>query len=54
MIAGLLLPVIKYEGVFLGTAGLILLSIPFALAMKVQAPGTSTNKFRCGRIGNRR
>jgi len=38
IIAGILLPIIKYEGVFLGTAGLILLSIPFALAMKVQAP----------------
>jgi MFS family permease len=38
MLAGLLLPLIKYEGVFLGTAGLIVLSLPFALAMKVQVP----------------
>jgi hypothetical protein len=38
IIAGLLLPIIKYEGVFLATAGLIILSIPFALAMKVQTP----------------
>lgn len=38
ILAGILLPIIKYEGVFLGTAGLILLSIPFALAMKVQSP----------------
>ena len=37
MLAGILLPIIKYEGVFLATAGLILLSIPFALAMKVQS-----------------
>ena len=38
LIAGALLPVIHYEGVFMGTAGLILLSIPFALAMRVEAP----------------
>ncbi len=36
LVAGLLLPVIGYSGIFLGTAGLILLSIPFALSM--QAP----------------
>ena len=52
MIAGMLLPVIKYEGVFLGTAGLILLSIPFALAMKVQATSYSEQiSPSCGRIG---
>ncbi|MDF1513511.1 MAG: hypothetical protein P1S60_06850 [Anaerolineae bacterium] len=36
MIAGILLPIIKYEGVFLATAGLVLLSIPFAMAMKAK------------------
>ncbi len=36
LVAGVLLPVIGYPGIFLGTAGLILLSIPFALGM--QAP----------------
>lgn len=35
IIAGALLPLVGYEGVFLGTAGLILLSIPFALGLKV-------------------
>ncbi|NBD34480.1 MAG: MFS transporter [Chloroflexi bacterium] len=34
LIAGALLPLIGYSGVFWGTAGLILLSIPFALAMQ--------------------
>lgn len=36
MLAGVLLPVIGYEGIFWGTAGLIVLSIPFAMAMKAQ------------------
>lgn len=34
LVAGAVLPYIGYEGIFLGTAGLILLSIPFALAMQ--------------------
>jgi len=34
IIAGALLPVIGYGGIFWGTAGLILLSVPFALAMQ--------------------
>jgi predicted MFS family arabinose efflux permease len=38
ILAGILLPLIQYEGVFLGTAGLILISIPFTLAMKVNLP----------------
>jgi predicted MFS family arabinose efflux permease len=38
LLAGVLLPVIGYEGIFAGTAGLILLSIPFALAMRLEAP----------------
>lgn len=33
-----LLPVIEYSGIFLGSAALILLSIPFARALQVQAP----------------
>jgi predicted MFS family arabinose efflux permease len=35
LVAGALLPVIGYEGIFLGAAGLILISIPFVMAMKV-------------------
>jgi len=34
LVAGALLPVIGYTGIFWGTAGLILFSIPFALAME--------------------
>lgn len=34
LVAGALLPLIDYEGVFVGTAGLILLSIPFSMALK--------------------
>ena len=37
LIAGALLPLIGYSGIFWGTAGLILLSVPFALAMKAAA-----------------
>lgn len=37
-LAGALVPVIEYEGVFLATAGLILLSIPFARALQVHLP----------------
>ncbi len=36
LLAGALLPLIGYDGIFLGTAGLILISIPFALAMHVE------------------
>ncbi len=36
LLAGALLPLIGYEGIFLGTSGLILISIPFVLAMKVK------------------
>jgi predicted MFS family arabinose efflux permease len=35
-LAGELLPAIQYEGIFMGTAALILLSIPFARALQVQ------------------
>ena len=38
LLAGVLLPIIGYEGIFWGTAGLILLSVPFALALQVRAP----------------
>jgi predicted MFS family arabinose efflux permease len=37
-LAGALLPVIDYPGVFLGAAALILLSIPFARALQIRAP----------------
>ena len=37
LLAGALLPAIGYEGIFAGTAGLILLSIPFALTMRLEA-----------------
>ncbi len=37
LLAGALLPVIGYSGIFWGAAGIILLSIPFTLAMKVSA-----------------
>jgi len=33
IIAGILLPIIHYEGIFWGTAGLIFISVPFALAL---------------------
>jgi predicted MFS family arabinose efflux permease len=36
LIAGALLPIIDYQGVFLITAGLILLSIPFAKSLQVE------------------
>jgi len=35
LLAGALLPVIGYSGIFWGTAGIILISIPFTLAMRV-------------------
>lgn len=37
-LAGALLPVMQYEGIFLGMAVLILLSIPFARALRVRVP----------------
>ena len=37
-LAGALLPIFQYRGVFVGAAALILLSIPFARALQVQAP----------------
>jgi predicted MFS family arabinose efflux permease len=40
LVSGALLPIIGYEGVFLGTAALITLSLPFALALRV-SPGAS-------------
>ena len=39
--AGALLPIIKYEGIFLGTGMLILLSVPFALALRTRQPAVS-------------
>lgn len=38
LVAGALLPIVKYEGVFLGTAVLIALSVPFALALRASKP----------------
>ena len=35
LLAGLAYPLVGYEGVFLGTAALLLLSVPFALSLKV-------------------
>ena len=35
IVAGVLLPIIHYTGIFWGTAALILLSVPFALALDV-------------------
>jgi predicted MFS family arabinose efflux permease len=40
-LAGALLPIIQYEGVFYGSAALILLSIPFARALQVRAPAVA-------------
>ena len=37
IVAGILLPIIHYEGIFWGTAGLIFLSVPLALALQVPA-----------------
>ena len=37
-LAGVLLPAIQYEGIFMGTAVLILLSIPFARTLQVRVP----------------
>jgi len=37
-LAGVLLPIIRYEGIFMGTALLILISIPFAGALQVRVP----------------
>ena len=42
LLAGVLLPYIDYEGIFAGTAVLILLSIPFARAMKKREPQAQT------------
>jgi len=36
LVAGALLPLIGYGGIFLGTAGLILLSVPFALGLRTE------------------
>ena len=41
MVAGLLLPVIGYSGVFLMTAGLVAISIPFALALRTEVKPAS-------------
>ncbi len=38
IVAGLLLPAIGYPGVFVGTAAIIVLSVPFALAIRVPMP----------------
>ena len=37
-LAGALVPIVQYEGVFLGAAVLILLSVPFARALQVRVP----------------
>ena len=36
LLAGSLLSLVGYEGIFLGTAGLILLSVPFAMALDIE------------------
>ncbi len=38
IVAGVLLPAIGYPGVFMGTAAIILLSVPFALAIRLPKP----------------
>jgi len=38
IVAGILLPIIHYEGIFWGTAGLIFLSVPLALMLQVHRP----------------
>jgi MFS family permease len=38
LVAGALLPLIGYEGVFWGTAAIIMISVPFALALRVSSP----------------
>ncbi len=54
LIAGAVLPFVGYEGVFWGTAVLILLSIPFALAIKaapaaaVQVPAVTAPRPAAG------
>lgn len=52
-LAGALLPIINYEGVFLGTAVLILISIPFARALQVRTspalqPASTTQAATAG------
>ncbi len=37
LMAGSLLPVIGYEGIFWGTAAIIMVSVPFALALRVDS-----------------
>jgi hypothetical protein len=37
LVAGALLPTVQYAGIFWGTAGLILISVAFALALKAGA-----------------
>ena len=41
MVAAAVLPLIGYDGIFLGTAGLILLSIPFAMMIRVPKETTA-------------
>ena len=43
---GAVLPIIQYQGVFLGMAVLILVSIPFARALQTPAPAASTSGGR--------
>ena len=38
LVAGLLMPIIKYNGLFIMTGGLIAMSLPFALAMRMRRP----------------
>lgn len=42
LVAGALLPLLDYSGIFIGTAGLIVLSIPFALSMRVKEGETES------------
>ena len=39
LIAGVLLPMIGYEGIFWGTSAIIVVSVPFALALRVDSGG---------------
>jgi len=38
LLAGVLLPIVGYSGIFWATAGIILLSIPFTLAIEIRTP----------------
>jgi len=41
LLAGVVLPFVGYSGVFVGTAALILASVPFAMAMRIEPVAVS-------------